>query len=132
MPTREQITAAVDSRVAELMAWIASQQDAYLATNSRYASLGWSHSADPADGKSTAADKLDSKLPHQAETWTNFGYPIQEPVCNASIDEYLMPDGSRGWVLNLAMVVGGETWRKSIDHGGNGFGFEWRRVQVAI
>jgi len=128
MTTREQLTGAVDARVAELRAWISAQQDAYLATHGRYASLGWSHSNDPQDGVTAAADRLDFKLPHQAETWTNFGYPIQSPICNASIDEYLMPSGERGWILNLSMGVGGETWRMAIDHGENGFGFDWRKV----
>lgn len=130
MPTREQITGAVDVRVTELMDWIAAQQDAYLAANGRYASLGWSHSADPQDGVTTPADRLEFQLPHQSETWTNFGYPIQEPVCNAAIDEYVMPGGSRGWVLGLSLIVSGETWRKAIDYGDNGFGFDWRQVAI--
>jgi hypothetical protein len=130
MPTREQIAGAVDDRVAELMAWIAAQQDAYLASHGRYASLGWSHSEDPQDGVSTPADRLDFQLPHQSETWTNFGYPIQEPVANAAVDEYLMPDGQRGWILKLSLSMGGATWRKSIDSGSGEFGFEWRKVTV--
>lgn len=130
MPTRKEITDAVDARVAELMDFITTTQEANKA-NGKYVQLDWSHSTDPEDGIVKQADKLNKKLPGKAKTWTDFGYPIESPVANACVHEYVGPNGN-GWVLVLSMKHGGKTYRKSIGHGPENFDSDWAEVKPVV
>lgn len=118
MPTLKEVTDAIDSRVDQLLPWISEQQNSYKAEYKKYAQLGWSHSIDPSDGVPLNADLLQELLPGKTHTWVNFGYPITEPVCNASIDEYVGPEGS-GWILNLSFRFNGKKYMRSINNGPN-------------
>ena len=130
MPTRKEITDAVDARVAELMDFIATTQEANK-QGGKYVQLDWSHATDPEDGVPKQADKLDKKLPGKAKTWTDFGYPITDPVANACVHEYVGPQGS-GWVLHLSMKSGGKQYVKSIGHGPENRDSDWAEVKPLV
>jgi len=127
MPTLKETTDEIDARVSQLVPWIAAQQDAYKASHGKHAQLGWSHSQDPADGAILQPDLLDELLPGKSQTWIDFGYPVQEPRCNACIDEYVAPNGA-GWVLSLSLKYGGVQYRKSVGVGPENRNSEWAAV----
>lgn len=127
MPTLKETTEAVDARVAELLDFITTTQEANK-HNGKYVQLDWSHSTDPADGVVKQPDRLARKLPGKARTWTDFGYPIESPVCNACVHEYVGPVGN-GWVLVLQMKFGGKTYRREVWHGPEDRTTDWTEVK---
>lgn len=126
MPTRKEIADAVDARVAELMDFIATTQESNKQSG-KYVQLDWSHSTDPEDGIVKQPDRLSIKLRGKAKTWTDFGYPITDPVANACVHEYVAPGGS-GWVLILSMRFGGKRYMRQIGHGPEDRTTEWAEV----
>lgn len=129
MPTLKETTEAIDARVGELTAWIAATQDDYAKTDAkgRFAQLDWSHATDPADGEVKQPDRLSRKLPGKTKTWTDFGYPIESPLCNACVHEYDGPQG-KGWVLILSMKFGGKRYMRHVGHGPENRTTEWAEV----
>ena len=131
MTTLSETTSEIDARVSELVPWIASQQEAYIAMYGKYAQLGWSHSYDPEDGEVLQPDLLHELLPGKSQTWVDFGYPVQEPRCSACIDEYVAPSGA-GWVLNLSLIFSGVQYRKRVGHGPESHDGKWIEVVPLI
>ncbi len=130
MPTKKETTASIDARVAELMDFIATTQESNK-QGGKYVQLDWSHSTDPADGIVKQPDRLSRKLPGKAKTWTDFGYPIESPVCNACVHEYVSPNGS-GWVLILSMKFGGKRYMRQVGHGPEDRTTQWAEVKPEV
>lgn len=126
MPTLKETTDSVDARVAELMDFITTTQESN-EQNGKYVQLDWSHATDPEDGVVKQPDRLSRKLPGKAKTWTDFGYPIESPVCNACVHEYVAPGGS-GWVLILSMKFGGKRYMRTVKYGPESSDTGWSEV----
>lgn len=130
MATRQQITDAVDSKLATLWTAIQNRQDTFFATNNRFWEGRRSHSVIPADGTETLPD-IGTSANTGSTAWPTAIRNTALPMA-LEVTAYDGPNG-KGYVATVTVTVAGQTWQRSAQVGGETWRAEgWHQVQSGL
>lgn len=132
MPTLAQIEAAIDTKLAALWSAIQTHEASYFAAHGIYWQGLLTHTVYPADGNSTLPD-VGSKTPYYETTpWPNAVVTTALPMA-LRIDQYVTPNGTRGYQATLYVTISGRTWARSQQLGPETYrNVGWRDITVTV
>jgi hypothetical protein len=117
MATPAQIRAAIDTWLANAWPVLVARQATYYANHNRYWQGIRNPATLPADGTTLPPD-LSLRPGYQAETWADFGLSLPAQMqLSIEVHQYIVPDGTAGFVAFCWVTLGGRTWLRARDSG---------------